>query len=242
MVLGLAQLGDSLVFQTGQDVMANNGVVLFGMSPGNPYFKSRVIEDYVQYLGKENRRIIVVVPQQPAEHTYRALGSKDAVKRAKKNTSQLKSHCRRAIEKVSKTDEVAGEFYMLDWTREVDTNEAYIAALDFVITFYNSNSDFRIDVARSTAKVLGKDSASSEDSESEYSDSELEEDERVQEGVYYLLKELAFIISSKEMFRTDNVAVIYHRTWPVYEKFVNGDYDGQPKEGLGLAIINYDLQ
>lgn len=99
-VLNLAQVEDSLVFQTGQDVMANNGVVLFGMSPGNPYFKSRVIEDYVDYLGKENRRIIVVVPQQPAEHTYRALGSKDAVKRAKKNSSQLKSHCRRAIEKV----------------------------------------------------------------------------------------------------------------------------------------------
>ena len=67
---------------------------------------------------------------------------------------------------VSKIDEVSGEFYMLDWTREVDTNEAYIAALDLVITFYNSNSNFRIDVARSTAKVLGKDSTSSEDSES----------------------------------------------------------------------------
>ena len=107
MILDLAKLGDSLVFQTGQDVMANNGVVLFGMSPGNPYFKSRVIEDYVQYLGKENRRIIVVVPQQPAEHTYKALGSKDAVKRAKKNTSQLKSHCRRAIEKVRLQKEAA---------------------------------------------------------------------------------------------------------------------------------------
>jgi tRNA-dependent cyclodipeptide synthase len=76
----------------------------------------------------------------------------------------------------------------------------------------------------------------------ESSDFELENDERVQEGVYYLLKELAFIISSKELFETDNVAVIYHRTWPVYEKFVNGDYDGQPKEGLGLAIINYDVE
>ena len=100
MVLNLVQLGESLVFKTGQDVMAGNGVVLFGMSPGNPYFKSHVIEDYVQYLGKDERRIIVVVPQQPAEHTYRALGSKDAVKRAKKNSSQLKSHCRRAIDKV----------------------------------------------------------------------------------------------------------------------------------------------
>ena len=100
MVLNLNQLGESLVFETGQEVMAGNGVVLFGMSPGNPYFKSHVIEDYVQYLGKDERRIIVVVPQQPAEHTYKALGSKDAVKRAKKNSSQLKSHCRRAIDKV----------------------------------------------------------------------------------------------------------------------------------------------
>ena len=103
MSLNLAQVENSFVFQTGQDVMAKNGVVLFTISPGNPYFKSRVIEDYVEYLGKEKRRIVVVVPEQPAEHTYRAMGSKDAVKRAKKNCSQLKSHCRRAIEKVSKS-------------------------------------------------------------------------------------------------------------------------------------------
>ena len=102
MALNLAQAEDSLVFQTGLDVMANNGVVLFGMSPGNPYFKSGVIEDYVNYLGKEKRRVIVVIPQQPAEHTYRALGSKDAVKRAKRNSNKLNSYCRRAIDKVCK--------------------------------------------------------------------------------------------------------------------------------------------
>jgi len=236
MSLNLAQVENSLVFQTGQDVMANNGVLLFGMSPGNPYFKSRVIEDYVEYLGKEKRRIIVVVPQQPAEHTYRALGSKDAVKRAKKNSSQLKSHCRRAIEKVGRFEEMAGEFHILDWAQEVDTHKAYIEALEFITKFYKNNSGFRLDVARSTAKILGKAVTSSD----EFSESELEEDENIQEGVYYLLKELAFVISSKEMFRTDKVAVIYHRRWPVYEKFVNGLYDGEPKKGLGLAIIKYN--
>ena len=70
--------------------------------------------------------------------------------------------------------------------------------------------------------------------------SELEEDENIQEGVYYSLKELAFIISSKKIFNTDRVAVIYHRGWPVLEKFVNGHYDGEPKKGLGLAIIKYN--
>ena len=47
MALNLAQVEDSIVFQTGLGVMANNGVVLFRMSPGNPYFKSGVIEEYV---------------------------------------------------------------------------------------------------------------------------------------------------------------------------------------------------
>ena len=60
---------------------------------------------------------------------------------------------------------MAGKFYLLDWTRELNTHEAYIAALDFVIKFYNSNFNFRIDVARSTAKVLSEDSISCEDSE-----------------------------------------------------------------------------
>jgi hypothetical protein len=61
---------------------------------------------------------------------------------------------------------MAGEFYVLDWTLEVDTHEAYIEALDFVIKFYKNNSNFRLDVAKSTAKVLGKDVMCSDESES----------------------------------------------------------------------------
>ncbi|KAJ7386797.1 hypothetical protein OS493_006826 [Desmophyllum pertusum] len=74
------------------------------------------------------------------------------------------------------------------------------------LSSFKNKSNFRQDVAKSTAKVLGKDTTSSDESESETSDSELEDDENIQEGVYYLLKELAFIISSKEIIRTDNVA------------------------------------
>jgi len=71
---------------------------------------------------------------------------------------------------VSRFEEMAGEFYMLDWTREVDTHEAYLEALEFVIKFYKNNSNFRLDVAISTAKVLGKDVTSSDESESGMTD------------------------------------------------------------------------
>ena len=67
---------------------------------------------------------------------------------------------------MGKSEALVGDFYMLDWTREVDTHEAYIEALNFVIKFYKNNSDFRLDVAKSTAKVLGKDTTFSSESES----------------------------------------------------------------------------
>ena len=67
---------------------------------------------------------------------------------------------------VGRFEAMAGEFYMLDWSREVDTHEAYIQALEFVIKFYKNNLDFRLDVARLTAMVLGKDVTSSDESES----------------------------------------------------------------------------
>lgn len=58
--------------------------------------------------------------------------------------------------------------------------------------------------------------------------------------MYYLLKEFVFIIFSKEIFRIDKVIVVYYCSWFVYEKFVNGDYDGELKKGLGLVIIKYN--
>lgn len=67
---------------------------------------------------------------------------------------------------MGKSEAMVGDFYVLDWAREVDTHEAYIEALDFVIKYYKNNSNFRQDVAKSTAKVLGKDTTSSDESKS----------------------------------------------------------------------------
>ena len=95
---------------------------------------------------------------------------------------------------MSKTDDVTGEFYMLDWTSEVDKHEAYIAALDYIISFYKSNSYFRQDVARSTAKVLGKDSTSSES----------ESGKQVKEDISVLKVELS------KLFRFPFLELSYH--------------------------------
>ena len=85
---------------------------------------------------------------------------------------------------------------MLDWTSEVDKHEAYIAALDYIISFYKSNSYFRQDVARSTSKVLGKDSTSSE--------SESGKQDEVKEDISVLKVELS------KLFRFPFLELSYH--------------------------------
>ncbi|XP_048576831.1 uncharacterized protein LOC116602083 [Nematostella vectensis] len=145
-----------LVYDTGERVMRDRGVVLFGMSPGNPYFKRHVIEKYVEFLGREHRKIVVIVPQEPSEHTYRAMSSKDAVGRAKKNAGRLRTHCKKAIEKVSSISNLPGDFHFVDWPREVGTHEVYLEKLDDMLRLYRTNALFRQDAAMMTARALGK--------------------------------------------------------------------------------------
>ena len=101
---------------------------------------------------------------------------------------------------------------MLDWTREVDAHEAYIEALDFVIKFYKNNSNFRLDVAKSTAKVLGKDTTSSDESESG------------RQTVFYKIK----LLVSQKTFPASEVpcvaagSVVSRTTQTVSEGYVRG--------------------
>ncbi|XP_048586560.1 uncharacterized protein LOC116620188 [Nematostella vectensis] len=227
-----------LIFTTGDRVLEEKGVVLFGMSPGNPYYKQPIIEQYVEFLGKEPRKIVVFVPQQPSVHTYRAMGSKDAVKRAKKHADYLRAHCKRAIKKLSKLRELPGDFHFVDWPREVATHVVYQEKLEEITRLYRTNTLFRQDSVREVARVLGKtprDEMSEKESADFYPD--VYNDDSIREAVLYIIEEFAYILASKALYDADEVTFIYHRSWPMLEKLINGEYDGKPRQGYGFCII-----
>lgn len=101
MALSVLNCETSLTFQTGQDVLENNGLILFGMSPGNSFFQSEVVEDYVWFLGKEKRRIVVFIPQEISQHTFIAMGCKHPRQTARKQSNRLRKYFKQAIEKVT---------------------------------------------------------------------------------------------------------------------------------------------
>lgn len=54
----------------------------------------------------------------------------------------------------------------------------------------------------------------------------------------YLLEELAFVIASPQIFNVSKTAYIYHKKWQIFEKLVNGAFDGIIREQTGFILIH----
>ena len=52
-----------------------------------------------------------------------------------------------------------------------------------------------------------------------------------------MLKELAFVTASPEIFGTERTAYVYHDRWKIFEDFVDGKFNAQKREDLGLIVI-----
>ena len=77
---------------------------------------------------------------------------------------------------------------------------------------------FRDEVRRATRAVIG-------------------EEGDLEEGVKYLLAELAFLDQTPAILGVPSLAYVYHRDWPVFRKFAQGEYDRQPRTHLGFVIV-----
>jgi tRNA-dependent cyclodipeptide synthase len=185
---------------------------LIWMSAGNSYFSEENIGKLLRFADKEFKRILIVSPSKPAEHTFRALGydEKEAVRKAKLNSNLLKNRALRELSKVNHRN----KFQIVDWEKEVVESEAYKESLDEMQRLYDENPEFREDARETTRKVIADKSEGLENVE-----------RAIDEAVLYLLEELAFILSCPKRYSMDKVAYIYHKEWEIYEDLITGKYD-----------------
>ena len=60
----------------------------------------------------------------------------------------------------------------------------------------------------------------------------------IEEGAKYVLKEFAFLLSLSNIYeRYERFVYVYHRSWPVLEKYLGGHYDNEVKSSLGFVIF-----
>lgn len=116
---------------------------------------------------------------------------------------------------------------IIDWQLEVQGNLEYIDCYNEVKKIYLTNEEFRKDANSTTLEVL-KNASETKLAHVENS---------IKIAVDYLLQEFAFMEFSPNLLKCKSAVYIYHKSWPVFEKYINGQYDKKLKENLGFKII-----
>ena len=169
----------------------------------------------------------MVIPDIISEHNYRAVRSKNPRKAAKVQANNL----RNKIKAVLQSGQIdADRFSYVDWKADVETCPKYHDTLEEIKILYKTNQKFHTDVTGSTQVVLEGMAAARGQHQIKNIDTE--------EGVNYLIKELAFFASLPEIFtKFSSYTFVYHAEWPVLTKFLAGMYDGITRPCLNFFIL-----
>lgn len=198
-------------------------MALIWMSAGNSYFDEHTIGKLLKFADKKFQRIIILSPDKPAEHTFRALGyaDKKARRKAKLNANLLMNRAKRELEKIKDTE----KFSFVDWENDIVNNAEYKARCKEITTLYNKNSKFRKDARETTKRVI-------DDKSHEVTWME----KAIDEAVLYLIEELSFVLSCPLICGVHKVNYLYHQNWEIYENLIAGKYDGKKRENFSFVL------
>jgi cyclo(L-tyrosyl-L-tyrosyl) synthase len=213
---------NGLAFKNGYNIVDAKGTAIIGMSPGNSYFKRETIDTLITECAKKFSKIILMIPDKPAVHTYKAIGysDSDAERKARLKCNALVNNCNYSLSKINNDAIVIAK-----WDNSIVNSSEYNNQYNYFNELYNTNEAFRKDVRDTTKNVIEKKIKDNNNIES-----------AIDEGVTYLLSELPFITTCAKMYGP--IGYIYHNHWPIYENYINGVYDGVEKKDLGFILMN----
>ena len=174
-------------------------------------------------------QVFLFISDKISEHNYRAIRSKKPEKKARANSKRLRDKCKIAIQN-SDLRHAAHSF--IRWEEEVESCTQYNKALADIRGLYEANNEFTNDVRELTEEALRSLGESNHGKEAERNMVDVEE------GVLYLLKELAFVVSVPSIYKNcEEFVYVYHRPWPLLERFCTGFYDGIEKQSVGYFVF-----
>lgn len=205
--------------------MKNRFYPVIGMSPGNSYFKDEEIRYLLNEVIKRYGKTAILVADVPAIATYTAFGYPEnkARNKAIPKGNNLKNRTKRIANELGFDDETVR---IIDWNNEVEINSAYQAFYKTVKNLYINNVNFTNAVDATTQAVLEGSSREIEDLTA-----------ATKVAVHYLLSELAFLEFAPQFFGFSKIIYVYHQNWPVYEDYVAGKFDNEPKQHLDFLLL-----
>ena len=209
-------------YENGYRILGSRGPAVVGMSLGNSHFDKEKINDLLTFCGETFPRTEIMIPDKPAVHNYLAIGysQSEAQRKARLNGATLRNHSQRAISTINNV-------HLLNWAKDIESNPQYQEELERLKRLPEINATFKNATEEATIQVLSGKLKPGRQIEP-----------AIQEGVNYLLKELAFLSASPKVLNAPEINYLYHNPWPIFEQFIEGRFDGKPRKDLGFLIVN----
>jgi tRNA-dependent cyclodipeptide synthase len=154
-VLTLNLLGTTPAHLKGWELVKKRELITVGMSIGNGYFTRERVEVILIGMASYFREVVVIVPDLPVLHTYRALGydERDALDKMKKHKQTIERHCRHVSEQI-KLELGLENIRIVMWSDGFAGEKDYQLAYDKAVDIFHSNIDFREAILRNTERYI----------------------------------------------------------------------------------------
>lgn len=231
-VLTLNLLGTTPAHLKGWELVKKRELITVGMSIGNGYFTKERVEIILTGMANYFREVVVIIPDLPVLHTYRALGhnERDAVEKMKKHKQTIERHCRHASEQI-KCQLGIENIKMLTWGNDFSEEECYKHAYDRAVDVFHSNPSFKEAILRNTERYI---LARLEDSDVQQLGGMKK---MVEIAAHYLIEEMAFHEISHIVFGGEVIAS-YYKELELATSYVSGKYGNLPNRYFGWLVYN----
>ena len=236
-VLSGAQSG---VCERGAEFLKNKEDMLLALCLNNGYYNRENIYRMLKFALAFSRRVQVFTTDGPTRHNYRALRpDMDTIgveRKIRLEKHGLQNKIKDALKRINIAlpADAQRSVIFLEW-QPIYADTQYQKDHVLLQELYDNNSDFRRDIESATRYVLSNRKGMKGDME-----------QALNEGVHYVLEELAFIraysrLGAEAKPVADHGAkvfnYIYYESWPVFEKLMNGGYGSESSTEVGYVIV-----
>ena len=169
-----------------------------------------------------SKNIYIMIPDEPAMHTLRAIGYEE--KKAESKARLKSNNIQNRFNEIFKTHQVVN-VTIIRW-RDIVGNLNYQNSLIQIKKSYENDVCFKKALRMTTSEVLLQ-SLSREPKESE-----------IDIGVGFLFEELAFICNATHILNKEQVVYVYHKTMVVMKSIFDEKYSFRAASGTGFLTVN----
>ena len=162
-----------------------------------------------------------MIPDEPAQHTFMAIGyeEKKAENKARLKSNNIQNRC---IE-ILKNYQIAN-VSIIRW-KDIVGNVNYQNSLSEIEKAYQTDISFQEALRSTTSEVLFN------------SLKKMPQESNIDIGINFLLKELAFICYANSILNEERIAYIYHNTMVVMKNIFDGRYSFKASPGNGFLTV-----